>query len=150
MKNTVVIPCVRLHPEARLPEQGSEFAVGYDLFLCSPERPIVIRPGETKRMPTGLAMAIPKNNWVRIEARSGLAVNNGITTLCGVIDPDYRGEIQVVLHNLGSVPVALCHGDKIAQMVIHARLKGVLYWQDSKDFSFEETKRGTDGFGSTG
>jgi dUTP pyrophosphatase len=104
-----------------------------------------IVPGETARVSTGIALEFPSEYGALVEDRSGLAVR-GATTLGGVIDPGYRGEIQVVLTNLGAAPVQIAAGDRVAQLRLVRRIEA----------SFEEVEelaeapRGAAGFGSTG
>ena len=106
---------------------------------------VVLAAGETAAVPTGIAMEFPSTHGALVEDRSGLAVK-GVTTLAGVIDPGYRGEIKVVMTNLGSAAVEISAGDRIAQLRIVQRIEA----------SFEEVEelgeaaRGVGGFGSTG
>jgi dUTP pyrophosphatase len=133
----------RLLPEAVLPQRGTAAAVGYD--LASAERTL-IPAGEWRRVQTGLAVAIPEGFYGRVAPRSGLAVRSGIDVFAGVIDPDYRGEIQVVLMNHGSNPFWVNPGDRIAQLILErVGLLSVLEVED-----LENTARGVAGFGSTG
>lgn len=137
----------KLKPNAILPTYGSAEAAGADLYACL-ENAIVIQPGETVFVPTGLAMEIPKGNAGLIYARSGLACKRGLAPAnkVGVIDSDYRGEFIVVLHNHGATPQEIAHGERIAQLVITPVL--------TPDFTevddLSDTTRATGGFGSTG
>ena len=131
-----------------LPTYATTDSAGVDLCADLKE-PLVISPGETVKIPTGLAIELPSQSVVAlIFARSGLASRHGLglTNGVGVIDSDYRGEIQVLLQNLGPLPVTINPGDRIAQMafmpVFHAVFEEVLELQDSP--------RGAGGFGSTG
>lgn len=137
----------KLHENAILPTYGSEEAAGADLYACLDE-PVTAAPGETVWIPTGLAMEIPRGCAGLVYARSGLACKKGLAPAnkVGVIDSDYRGPVTVVLHNHGSVPQTILHGDRIAQMVITPVLTPV--YEAVEDLS--DTDRGQGGFGSTG
>ena len=132
---------------ASLPEYQSEEAAGMDLraFL---DAPITLQPGERVLIPTGLRVAIPVGYEAQVRPRSGLAVRQGLTVLNtpGTVDADYRGEIRVILVNLGQKPVTIEPGGRIAQMVlapvVRARLRVVEQLPD--------TARGEGGFGHTG
>jgi dUTP pyrophosphatase len=132
-----------------LPAYASEGAAGLDLVAALPEgEPIDLRPGARALVPTGLEMAIPPGFEGQVRPRSGLALRHGVTVLNapGTIDADYRGEVQVLLVNLGDAPVAFARGDRIAQLVICAVEKATLLPGDALD----KTTRGRGGFGSTG
>lgn len=137
----------KLKPNAILPTYGSAEAAGADLYACL-ENAIVIQPGETVFVPTGLAMEIPKGNAGLIYARSGLACKRGLAPAnkVGVIDSDYRGEFIVVLHNHGATPQEIVHGERIAQLVITPVLTPSFTEVDE----LSDTTRATGGFGSTG
>ena len=110
----------RLTPTARLPERATAGSAGYDLFADLPE-PVVIRPGETALIGTGIAAALPGRETVGLVfARSGLGVRHGIipANAVGVIDSDYRGEWKVGLYNHSQQPYTVRPGDRIAQLVI--------------------------------
>ena len=139
----------RLNAEAQLPRRCTEFAAGFDLYACLTEsRSLVIDPGRRKLIPTGIALAIPESHEGQIRPRSGLALLHGVTILNapGTIDADYRGEIQVLLVNLGDKQFEIHHGDRIAQLVLAAVSRMEPRWVDE----LAETVRGTSGFGSTG
>lgn len=135
----------KLRPHAELPTRGSEQSAGWDVRSVVS---VVIPPGGREVIPTGLAMEIPAGWEVQVRPRSGLAAKNGVTVLNtpGTIDADYRGEVKVILANLGSEPLSINDGDRIAQLV-----PAMIPW-----VSFEETRelgataRGEGGFGSTG
>jgi dUTP pyrophosphatase len=135
----------KLNPDAILPTYGSADAAGAD--LCSIEE-ATIAPGETKLIHTGLAMAIPQGYGGFIFARSGLATKRGLAPAnkVGVIDPDYRGEIKVVLLNHSKQPQTLAPGERVAQFVITPVLQP--RYEEAEELS--DTDRGTGGFGSTG
>ena len=109
---------------------------------------LIIEPGARELVPTGLSIAVPEGYEAQIRPRSGLALKNGVTVLNapGTIDSDYRGEVGVLLINLGSVPFELERGARIAQMVIAPVTQAVLIEADE----LSSTARGADGFGSTG
>ena len=132
-----------------LPSYQSAFAAGLDLLAAVPAAtPTTIAPGARALVPTGIAIALPAGFEAQVRPRSGLAARHGLTVLNapGTIDADYRGEIQVLLVNLGGESVSITRGMRIAQLVIapvsHAQLREVA--------SLDETPRGTSGFGSTG
>lgn len=147
--NELTVSVTRL-PHGRdlpLPAHASPHAAGVDL-LAAVDGALTLEPGARKLVPTGIAIALPSGHEAQIRPRSGLALRHGLTVLNspGTIDADYRGEIGVILVNLGDVPVTLERGMRIAQMVI-ARCVTVA-WQERA--TLEETERGVDGFGSTG
>ena len=103
-------------------------------------------PGERRLVPTGIAVEIPPGFYGRVAPRSGLAVRHGIDVMAGVIDADYRGEILVLLINLGSEPVRFSPGDRIAQLIIEHAAPAEYSWADE----LGQTERDAGGFGSTG
>ena len=137
----------KVNPNAILPTYGSQEAAGADLHACLQE-PVTILPGESVFVPTGLSMEIPKGCAGLIYARSGLACKRGLAPAnkVGVIDSDYRGEFIVVLHNHGTEPQQITHGERIAQLVITPVLTPAYVETDS----LSDTDRGAGGFGSTG
>ena len=137
----------RLTETAILPERGSAYAAGYDLFADLQES-VLIQPHETKMIGTGLAMEIPEGYFGGIFARSGLSSKEGLrpANCVGVVDADYRGEVKVALHNDGEVVREIKAGQKIAQLVVVPFL-GVEF-DEVEELS--ETVRGVGGFGSTG
>jgi dUTP pyrophosphatase len=140
-----IIRCVGR--QATLPEYQSEGASGADLrALLAAE--IVLRPGERALVPTGLRMQIPRGMEAQVRPRSGLAVAHGVTVLNapGTIDSDYRGEIKVLLVNLGQESFSVRSGDRIAQIVFCPTTQV----QFLREEQIEETARGSGGFGSTG
>ena len=145
MNLALTISVLKLHPDAKLPcysHAGPFGDLAADLHAVSG---VVIAPGETVVVPTGLALGLPDGYGALVEDRSGLALK-GITTLAGVIDPGYRGEIKVVLTNLSSVPFIVAPGARIAQLRVVQRIQAVFTCVDSLD----DTQRGAGGFGSTG
>ena len=130
-----------------LPEYKTEGSSGMDL-LASIDKTITLTPGEKQLISTGIAVAIPKDFEIQIRPRSGLAAKNGISVLNtpGTIDSDYRGEIKVILINLGKESFIINNHDRIAQMVLCPIIKGVLEEVEE----LPDTVRGSGGFGSTG
>lgn len=138
----------KLSPNAILPTYGSAGAAGADLYALPEGDPIVIAPGQTAFIHTGLSMAIPEGYVGLNFARSGLASKRGLAPAnkVGVIDSDYRGELMVALHNHGDTPQTIEPGDRVAQFVIVPVITACFTEVDSLD----ETERGSGGFGSTG
>jgi dUTP pyrophosphatase len=132
-----------------LPAYQSPSAAGMDLLAAIPaEAPAVLQPGARALIPTGLAVHIPAGLEAQIRPRSGLAFKHGITVLNspGTIDSDYRGEVGVILINLGQAPFTIARGDRIAQMVIAPVVQVGL----TEQTELAQSERGTGGFGSTG
>jgi dUTP pyrophosphatase len=139
------ISAQKMHPEAQLPRYAHTGPFGdlaADLHAVSMW---TIEPGETVAVPTGLALGLPAGYGALVEDRSGMALR-GLTTLAGVIDPGYRGEIKVVLTNLADVAQTVFPGDRIAQLRIVARIEAEFEEVESLD----DTVRSIRGFGSTG
>jgi dUTP pyrophosphatase len=139
------VPTKRLHPAAKLPlyaHIGPFGDLAADLYSV---HAAIVEPHKTVLVATGLAMAFPSDYGALVEDRSGLAVK-GITTLAGVIDPGYRGEIKVVLINITDAPIELAAGDRIAQLRIVQKIQATFEEVDDLD----ATHRGDGGFGSTG
>lgn len=137
----------KLRPNALLPSYGSEDAVGADLYACLDES-VVIEAGETVMIPTGLAMAIPLGFAGLIFARSSMGAKRGLAPAnkVGVIDPDYRGEFMVALHNHSAQAQVVAPQERIAQLlIVPAYTPG---FEEAEVLS--DTKRGAGGFGSTG
>ena len=130
-----------------LPRYATAHSAGMDLQAAL-ETDVVITPGGRLLIPTGLAIALPEGYEAQIRPRSGLALKQGLTVLNspGTIDADYRGEIQVILANLGTEPVTLTRGMRIAQMIVAPYSRVV--WSEADSLS--TTERGAGGFGSTG
>ena len=156
MPTHVFIMAKRLHPNAVLPAYQTDGAAGLDLCACNnaghgrdpTEIPFTLFPNERALIGTGIALTIPPGYEGQIRPRSGLAVKHGITVLNspGTIDADYRGEIKVLLINLGQEAVTVQPGDRIAQLVIARVEQAVLREVEVLD----ETARGEGGFGHTG
>lgn len=129
-----------------LPAYMSAHASGLDLLAANSEE-MTLAPGEVKLIPTGIYVSIPPGYEAQIRPRSGLALKHGLTVLNapGTIDADYRGEVGVILANLGSVPFTVRRGARIAQMVIQKVVRAQLELHEHLD----ETDRGAGGFGHT-
>jgi dUTP pyrophosphatase len=146
-----VIPIQRLPHGAGLPLPAYEtaHAAGMDLRAAVPDdAPFVLKPGARHAVPTGLAFALPAGLEGQVRPRSGLALKAGVTCLNtpGTIDADYRGEVKVILINLGEEDFTIRRGDRIAQLVIAPVNQAG--WSEVE--SLDETARGAGGFGSTG
>lgn len=146
---TVEVRVVRLaHSEGLdLPSAATSGAAGADL-RAAVDAEVVLQPGGRDAIPTGLVMEIPDGFEGQIRPRSGLAIRQGLTVVNapGTIDSDYRGEVKVLMVNLGSEPVVISRGDRIAQLVI-APVTSALYVEADE---LAESERGAGGFGSTG
>ncbi len=137
------------NPDLPLPAYETAGAAGMDLRAAVAEdAPMTIRPGARGLVPTGLSIAVPAGFEAQIRPRSGLALKKGVTCLNtpGTVDSDYRGEVQVIIANLGEEDFIIRRGDRIAQMVICPVARAS--WVEVQDL--EETARGAGGFGSTG
>ncbi|MDX1574683.1 MAG: dUTP diphosphatase [Kiloniellales bacterium] len=143
------IPIQRLPHGQDLPLPGYATAdsAGMDLLAAVSDE-ITLAPGERRLIPTGLAIALPAGTEAQVRPRSGLALKHGISVLNapGTIDADYRGEVGVILINLGQDPVTLSRGDRIAQLVVAPCQQ--IAWQPTE--ALDESARGAGGFGSTG
>ena len=145
------VPIVRLaHAEGiPLPVYETADAAGMDLRAAVPDdEPITLKPGDRAAVATGLTMAIPRGFEGQVRPRSGLAIKSGVTCLNspGTIDADYRGEVRVILINLGAEDVHIRRGDRIAQLLITPVVQAS--WDEVA--SLDDTARGAGGFGSTG
>lgn len=139
----------KLYPDAVIPTFGSADAAGADLYAYIPgDKLIDIHPHCTVKIGTGVAMAIPSGYWGGVFARSGLATKKGLAPAnkVGVVDPDYRGEIIVALHNDTDEIQNVSHGDRIGQLVI-VPVPAVTYVEAAE---LDDTVRGCGGFGHTG
>ena len=146
----MTLPTLRvlaLRENAALPAFGSAHAAGADLCACI-EEPLAFQPGETRLVPTGLAVEVPPGYAGLIYARSGLAAKRGLAPAnkVGVVDADYRGEVMVALHNHSNQAQEVAPGERIAQLVI-APFLAVNYEEAAQ---LDDTVRGAGGFGSTG
>ncbi len=143
----IKVTFMKMDPKAQVPAYGTEFSAGADLSACM-EHPVMIPPGKTEFIHTGIAVAIPKGLVGLVYARSGLACKQGLAPAnkVGVIDSDYRGEVIVALHNHSTVQLVVEPGQRVAQMVIAP----YIYAEYEERDSLDETDRGSGGFGSTG
>jgi len=134
------------NPDLPLPSRATEHAAGYD--IRSAEDAVTLQPGEIRLVRTGLVMELPEGVECQVRPRSGLALKHGVTlpNSPGTIDPDYRGELRVIMQNLGPEPVTLERGERIAQLVF-ARFEAPEMAETSE---LSSTERGDGGFGSTG
>jgi dUTP pyrophosphatase len=151
MKATISVDVQQLpHAEGlALPAYQSADAAGVDLLAAVPDdAPMTLAPGKHAMIPTGLTIALPSGYEAQVRPRSGLAAKHGITVLNspGTVDADYRGEIRVLLINLGEAAFEIRRGERIAQMVIAPVTKVELV----PAISLAATDRGSGGFGSTG
>ena len=147
--NSITVDVVRL-PHGRdlaLPAYATVDSAGMDL-LCAEAETVSLAPGQRAMIATGLAIQLPSGFEAQVRPRSGLAAKQGVTVLNspGTIDADYRGEVKVILINLGDAPVTLARGDRIAQMVIAPVTQAA--WNEVE--ILDDTERGSGGFGSTG
>jgi dUTP pyrophosphatase len=144
------VPNVRFHrtrPGALLPRYMTDGAAGMDL-ACASDGPITLAPGQRVGIPTGWTMELPPGFEAQVRPRSGLSLRHGITVVNapGTIDSDYRGEVVVLLVNLGQEPYSIAPGDRVAQMVIAPVARATV--EEVTELS--QTARGTGGFGHTG
>ena len=137
----------KLREKATLPTYGSQWAAGADLYACL-EDTVTIEPHQTVFIPTGLALEVPVGCAGLIYARSSMGAKRGLAPAnkVGVVDSDYRGEVMVALHNHGTVPQKVEHGERVAQLLITPVLTPA--YEEASELS--DTVRGVGGFGSTG
>ena len=137
----------KLNPGAELPTYGTEHSAGADLYVCL-EQSVVIQPGKTEFLPTGLSISVPNGYAGLIFARSSLGAKRGLAPAnkVGVIDSDYRGPVMVALHNHGALPQTVEPGERVAQLLVVP----VLAPEMELVAELDETDRGNGGFGSTG
>lgn len=143
--NHTMYRIAKIHPDAIIPRKGTAGSAGYDLHALDE---VNIPPHDQVIVPTGLMIEIPEDTYARIAPRSGLAVNHRLHVMAGVVDASYRGEIKVVLANLGNEPVHLPRNGRIAQLILER-----IATDDFVEVPAEEltqTERGAGGFGSTG
>jgi dUTP pyrophosphatase len=143
--------CMQLHPEAKIPCRSYAGDAGFDLAACFPNNqyPITLSPGQRCNIPTGIAVSCPQDVVYLVRPRSGLARKYGISVLAGVVDSNYRGEVIVILQNLGQDDLEISQFDKIAQLV---PVKLPFFTQKSLTLvdRLEPSERDTKGFGSSG
>ena len=137
----------KLYPTVQLPSYKTNGASGMDLMACI-EKPIILEPGKSSLVPTGLSIAFPEKYEIQIRPRSGLAAKNNISVLNtpGTIDSDYRGELKIILFNHGNENFMISNNDRIAQMVLTPTIKMEL----EETNELPESIRDKGGFGSTG
>jgi dUTP pyrophosphatase len=145
MSLEVPVQILLLESAPGLPVYGSAAAAGLDLRAATD---VNLAPGQRALVPTGLVIAIPEGFEGQVRPRSGLALKHGVTVLNapGTIDADYRGELQVLLVNLGSEPVAFARGERVAQLVIAPVVRAAIIAVTH----LSSTDRGSGGFGSSG
>ncbi len=147
----------KLNPEVRIPTKGSTESAGWDLYAytyenhetnASDDWSVLIFPGDTLMVHTGLAISLPEGTFAGVYARSGLATKQGLAPAnkVGIIDSDYRGELIVALHNSSDVPQSLHKYERIAQLIVQPYIQNT--WIEVEEL--DETDRGDRGFGSTG
>jgi dUTP pyrophosphatase len=138
-----MIKVKKLDPFAKLPKRANNTDAGADLYAFNST---IILPLQRSLIKTGISIEIPDGYYGRIAPRSGLALKNGIDVMAGVIDSSYRGELCVLLVNLGSEPVEITRGDRVAQLIIESHHNMAFIEVSELDTSL----RGTGGFGSSG
>lgn len=146
---SVNVKIKKLYDDATIPTFGSEYAAGADIYAYLPgKEPVEIAPHQTVMIGSGVAVAIPSGYWGGVFSRSGLSSKQGLAPAnkVGVVDPDYRGEVKVSLHNHSEVVQIVKHGDRIAQFVIVPVPRAVYEVVTELD----NTERGDGGFGHTG
>jgi len=149
--DAVRLEVLRLRPERDadlpLPRYMTEGAAGLDVYAAL-DAPLTLPPLGRALVPTGLALAVPRGYEVQVRPRSGLAARHGLTVLNapGTIDSDYRGEVGVLLVNLGDAPVTLARGERVAQLVVAPVVQALVVEVEA----LTETERGAGGFGHTG
>lgn len=134
----------KIDPQAQMPKYAHPGDAGMDVFS---NEQVNIGVGERKAIRTGIAMQVPDGYVALVWDKSGRAIKEGLKVMAGVIDSGYRGEVQIVLVNLGTEEVCIQKGEKIAQILIQPVISATI--QEVQEFN-DDTSRGTDGFGSTG
>jgi len=137
----------KINKRAIIPKYMTPLSAGMDIYACIEEE-IILKPGQRVLIPTGIALSIPEGYEAQIRPRSGLALKYGVFPINtpGTIDADYRGEIKIILANLGEKEFKIKYGDRIAQMIINKIEKCEFVIVDELD----KSQRGDGGFGSTG
>ena len=137
----------KINPKAEIPKYKTVGSSGMDLMALI-DKKIIIKPGESSLIPTGISLAIPEDTEIQIRPRSGLAAKSSISVLNtpGTVDSDYRGELKIILYNHGSRNFEVNNSDRIAQMILMPVLKAEL----EEVNELPTTVRGSGGFGSTG
>ena len=143
--NNIILKYSKINIDSTPPIHASETAAGFDL---SSNINLIIAAGDYKKIPTGLKLEIPENYWGLIKSRSGLITKYGLEAIGGVIDQDYTGEIFIILHNISKKNTYIFNGMRIAQICIIPSPSVVLCLKETTEE--RKTKRGEQGFGSTG
>jgi dUTP pyrophosphatase len=143
----ITVKVNKTNKKASIPSYMSAGAAGCDVCACL-DSALVVKPGQRFAVPTGLSVEIPEGFEIQVRPRSGLAFKKGLTVVNapGTIDSDYRGEIKVLVINLGNEDVEIVHQDRIAQLVLQK--VDQIRWEETE--SLNATERGAGGFGSTG
>ena len=141
-KHKMIIPIKKLHPDAKIPSRGSEYAAGFDMYALDNHE---LLPGEVAMIRTGIALEIPEGKVLLLWDRSGMG-SKGIHRFAGVIDSDYRGEIKVVLCNHRNELFTISKGDRIIQGIIQDYTKADFIEVEE----LKESRRGAGAFGSSG
>lgn len=142
----VTVKFERLYDDVEVPTRQSELAAGYDA-RAHLVKPITVKRGEVRAIPTGLRVEIPAGYLLSVRPRSGLALRHGISLMNtpGTIDADFRGEVQIILVNFGPKSFTVHNGERIAQLLLEKSIE--IDWQEAE---LSSTERGGGGFGSTG
>lgn len=146
MSNTnITVGLHKISQDAITPSKQTQGAAAYDVYASVD---VILKTGERKAVATGLKVEIPQGYYLSVRPRSGLAIKNGITCINtpGTIDSDYRGEIFILMINLGNEDFPIKKGDRIAQLLLEKEIS--IDWQETDELS--QTQRGEGGFGSTG
>lgn len=143
---------IYVSPGARIPERATPGSAGYDVCaLLEPDTYINLNPGDRMAVPTGLFFELPEGTFISLRPRSGLALKHGVTLLNtpATIDSDYRGELMVIMANLGASSYRIQSGDRICQLLLERSLP--IEWQKAgRPEELGDSERGSGGFGSTG
>jgi dUTP pyrophosphatase len=143
----MALQVIKLRPDAIIPSKGTPGSIGFDLYAAEP---YVIPPRQRCVISTGIAVQLPPDTYGRIAPRSGLAVRHGVDVGAGVIDPDYSGEVRIVLFNHDARdPYIIRPGYRVAQLILEKALTHVDVYEITPVY-VDSTERGADGFGSTG
>lgn len=139
----MTIPVQRLHPDATLPTYAHPGDAGMDVYS---NEEVTLQPRERKAVSTGISMAVPEGYVALVWEKSGRALKEGLSTMAGVVDAGYRGEVMIVVLNVSETPIQISRGQKLAQILIQPVVSGTIQEVESLD----DSSRGTGGFGSTG
>ena len=145
----LIVKTAKIKDKAILPQKKTNSSAGFDVYACLDE-PIIIAPIQRKAIPTGITLEIPEGYQISVRPRSGLAIHHGITlpNAPGTIDSDYRGEVLILVINLGEKAYTIKHGDRIAQFIPEPVIEA--HFKEYDLIAFSKTERGSGGFGSTG